>query len=385
MIVQQAVALMLISLAVAVLPRVGRALRVPSAVVEILFGVILGESLLKIRFSGEWLPFLAQLGFLLLMFQAGLEIDFTLLRKQGRKQVLFQVGVFAGSLTISFLSARLLGQHLFFTLILSTTSLGLVVPSLKGAGLSKSNLGQSILIAAMLADFLTLLGVTFFILWHQQGFGWQFISPLPLFAGFAVLLWAARLWAWWHPEKAEKLLLTENTEEQGVRLSMALLFLFVGVSELVHLEPVLGAFMGGCVLSFALRAKEHLESKISALGYGFLVPLFFIHVGIGFDIRNILAPAQLKFTAMLLGLAFTVKLVPMLFIPGSPLSLRERLQAGVLLSARLSLIVAAASIGLKEGFLTPQMKDAIVLLALSTCILSPLLFKLLTPVSGRPE
>lgn len=294
-----------------------------------------------------------------------------------RRKVCIATVHFAGTLAVSHVSARLLEQSVFFILVLSTTSLGLVMPSRKEAGLSRSGLGQSILTAATLADFLTLLGITLVVLFRQKGLSMQFVSPLPLFIGFAVLLWAARLWAWWHPEKAEKLLLTENAEEQGVRLSMALLFVFVGVSELVHLEPVLGVFVGGCIISFALRMKEHLESKISALGFGFLIPLFFIHVGMGFDIRNILHPEPLMFTGMLLVIAFAVKVLPMICVPRSRLSLRRRFQAGLLPSARFSLIVAAASIGLKEGLLTPQMKDAIVLLALLTCMLAPLLFKLL--------
>jgi len=128
------------------------------------------------------------------------------------------------------------------------------------------------------------------------------------------------------------------------------------------------------------REKQELESKISAIGFGFLTPLFFIHVGMQFDIANVLTVDRLLFTAMLLGVGLMVKILPCLQFPLWGLRLDDGLRCGVLLSARLSLIVAAASIGLEQEFLTPEIKDAIVLLALLTCVIGPVGFKLLIPV-----
>jgi Kef-type K+ transport system membrane component KefB len=313
------------------------------------------------------------------MFHAGMEIDFGMLLKQSRGQLSFQLIIFAATLGLSFLFSLYLKSGMFMALVLTTTSLGLVMPTIKELNLQKSPFGQSILIAASLADFLTLFGITFFILYRDYGLGWHFISPLPLFIGFGIILWAGRLWAWWNPERAERFLGSQDTEELGVRLSLALLFLFVALSELVRLEPVLGAFLGGCVLSFVFREKGQLESKISALGFGFLIPIFFINVGVEFDLTNVLRPGQLHFTLKLLALAILVKLVPSLIFTLQRISLRTALKAGIILSARLSLIMAAAEIGLREGLISPAMKDSIVLLALLTCFLGPTLFKLLQP------
>jgi Kef-type K+ transport system membrane component KefB len=142
----------------------------------------------------------------------------------------------------------------------------------------------------------------------------------------------------------------------------------------VNLEPVLGAFMGGCILSFVMRRMEPLESKISALGFGFLTPIFFIHVGMRFDVANVLTAERLLFTGKLLVAALAVKLLPALLFPLFGRKLSDGLRAGLLLSARLSLIIAAAAIGLREGYLTVETKDSIVLLALITCMLGPILF-----------
>jgi Kef-type K+ transport system membrane component KefB len=367
-------ALFVVTLAAALLPSASRRLGLPEPVTMILFGVLLGKSGLDVQMGEQWLPFLAELGFLVLMFQAGMEIDFGLLKGQGARGAAFQLAFFGLTVALAAGGAALLGQDAFMALVLSTTSLGLVMPVLKESGLQGAPFGQWVLIAATLADFLTLLGITLVVLWRQSGLSWEFVAPVPLFAGFALALWGARLWAWWHPERAERLLLGENLQQLGVRFSLALLFLFVALSELVNLEPVLGAFMGGCILSFVMRRMEPLESKISALGFGFLTPIFFIHVGMRFDVANVLTAERLLFTGKLLVAALAVKLLPALLFPLFGRKLSDGLRAGLLLSARLSLIIAAAAIGLREGYLTVETKDSIVLLALITCMLGPILF-----------
>ncbi|WP_432737469.1 cation:proton antiporter [Maridesulfovibrio sp. FT414] len=377
MVVSQDFALLIISLAAALLPGLSRRVGLPSPVAEILFGVLIGKSFLNLQMGGEWLAFLAELGFMVLMFQAGMEIDFKLLKGQGRKAITFHFVLFGLTLLSAWGCAALLSQNSFMVLVLSTTSLGLVMPVLKESGAQNTGFGQTVLIAATFADFLTLLGITFYVLWKINGVGMHLLTPFPLFVGFAFILWGARLWAWWNPEKAEKLLLTETLQEQGVRVSLALLFLFICLSEAVHLEPVLGAFMGGCILSFVLRRKENLESKISVIGFGFLIPMFFIYVGMGFDIANILTPERIVFTLVLFMASILVKFLPCLIFPLWGMKWLEGIKAGALLSSRLSLIIAAAAVGLKEGFLNEQTKDSIVLLALLTCMTGPVVFRYL--------
>ncbi len=383
-----AMPLLLVSGAAAVLPLAARWLGAPAAVLEIGFGVLLGKSALDLQMGGEWLPFLAHLGFLLLMFQSGMELNFTLLSRRLGKEGPFQLALFGATLALALAAAFVLGQGSFTALILTTTSLGLVMPVLKELSLGRKDFGQSLLMAATLADFLTLLGVTFVILWHRYGVSWQMVQPLPLFLGFGVLLWAFRMWAWWNPEHAEKLAGAGRSgddadpQEQGVRFALALLFLFVGLSLVTGLEPVLGAFMGGAIISFVFREKEKLESKISALGFGFLTPIFFINVGMQFDLGNVLSPERLLFTGKLVVAAFAVKCLPGLLFPLFGRPLRQGVLAGVLLSSRLSLVVAAASVGLAEGLVSPAVKDSVVLLALITCLSGPTLFKALYRARG---
>ncbi len=377
MIFEHAWSLLLITLAAALLPGLSRLVRMPGIVLEILFGVLIGKSLLNLDVSGQWLPFLAQLGFLLLMFQAGMELDVALLVRQRKGQLALQLAVFTATVGLSWAAAVFFGRGFYLALVLSTTSLGLVVPTLKEAGISRTTVGQTVLIAATLADFLTLLGITFYVLWHQYGFSWRFLLPLPLFAGFVLLLKLGRLWAWWHPHIAGRMLAADDNEEIGVRISLALLFFFIALSELVNLEPVLGAFLGGALLSVVFREKGHLELKLSGIGYGFLIPIFFINVGMNFDLRQILTPSSLAFTLKLLAAAMAVKIIPSLLFMFNRVPPRQALSIGTLLSARLSLIIVAATIGLEMNFISVQFKDAVILLAVMTCLLGPSLFKLL--------
>jgi Kef-type K+ transport system membrane component KefB len=128
-----------------------------------------------------------------------------------------------------------------------------------------------------------------------------------------------------------------------------------------------------------LREKETLESKISGLGFGFLIPIFFINVGMNFDLANVISWPQLKLTGLLLVLAFAVKILPAMLFTWQRMPPAQAFRAGVLLSSRLSLIIAAATIGMQEGFISAETKDAFVLLALLTCLIAPTLFKFLHP------
>jgi Kef-type K+ transport system membrane component KefB len=371
----QPLSLLVVSLAALVLPGVSGLLRIPGPVMEILFGVTIGRNLLHLQLSGQWLPLLAHLGFLLLMFHSGMEIDFGMLRRQGRAQLLFQSLLFAATAALSCIAALMLGKGIFVAFVLVNSSPAMAISTLKETESSRSPLGQTLLIAASVADFLPLFGLTGFVLWKKFALSWRLIMPLALFVGFALILWAGRLWAWWNPQKVERLLGGEDPAELGVRLSLALLFLLVAMSELAGIEPILGAFMGGCALSFVFREKSQLENKLSALAFGFLIPIFFINVGVQLDLFHILTPDRILFAVELIILAFLVKLIPSLLLKMRKIPLGKALRSGALLSARLSLLVAAAKIGAQEGLISDELKDTFVLLVVLTCFLGPTLFR----------
>jgi len=126
------------------------------------------------------------------------------------------------------------------------------------------------------------------------------------------------------------------------------------------------------------RGKTGIEEKISGIGFGFLIPIFFIGVGISFDISDLLNFNMIVLLLELIFASFLVKILPSFLFFFRKFSFKQSISGGILISARLSLILAAASIGLELGILSPQMNSSIILLAVVTSSLAPVLFKFLS-------
>ena len=379
---EDAVTIIAIALAAFLLPFIAGHFRVPAIVLEIVFGIVAGPSLLGLIHSSEVFSFLAELGFFLLMFLSGFEIDLHQMERQGKVQILTALVIFGLTLFLADLSAGFLGYGRFMTLLLATTSVGLVVPTLRATGSSGSALGQSILLSALAADFLTLVGAAVFAMVTEHGFGWHLLNFPALFLVIAMALLALRRYAWWYPERVARMFARDDPEEIGIRACLALMFVFVGLSYPLKVEPILGAFLAGTVFALVFRHRGHLEQKMSGFSYGFLVPVFFIHVGVGFDLRALLEPGVLLAALKLLAAAVLVKLLAatVLFFRGQPL--RNVLAAGVLLSTRMSLVIAMAELGTRLGLLDRTMGAQIILLAVVTAVVSPVVFRMLV---SRPQ
>ena len=313
---EDAFSIIVISLAAFFLPLFADRLKVPAVVLEILFGVLVGPSVLNLIHESELIAFLAELGFLLLMFLSGFEIDFGKLERQGATQVLTGLATFGLTMVLAYLAARSLGHGPFVTLVLATTSVGLVVPTLRSTGRTATEIGQLILISALMADFLTLVGAAVFAVVVERGVGWPLLRIPLLFVLIALTLLALKRFAWWYPEKFERLFEPDDPEELGIRTCLALMFVFVGLSYMLGIEPILGAFLAGSVFAMVFRFRGQLERKMAGFSYGFLVPVFFIHVGLRFELRALLESGVLLAALQLLAAAVLVKIVgaaPLLF------------------------------------------------------------------------
>jgi Kef-type K+ transport system membrane component KefB len=371
-----AATLIVIASAAFVLPLLAGRIGVPAVILEILFGILAGP-MLGLVSEGDLLNALAELGFLLLLFLSGFEIDLRVFERQGARPVLGGLLVFATTLGLSLLASALLGLHLFVALVLSTTSVGLVVPTLRATRLIATPLGQDTLVNALLADFLTLLGVTVVALVLQFGWSLRLLALPEFFVAVAVVLLIVRRAAWWMPERFERLFDADDPDELGIRATLALMLVFVGLAIVLGIEPILGAFLAGMAFALVFRERADLDRKLTGFAYGFLIPIFFINVGIGFRLDALGEPGAIGFTAVLLLVALAVKVVPALLLTLRRHSLRESLAAGALLSARLSLIIVVARLGVELGVLDAGLEAEIILLAAATATLSPALFRLL--------
>lgn len=375
-----------------VLSRV-KGLVIPVVVGEIIAGMIVGKSGLGLVEDNFVLEVLSVLGFAYLMFLSGLELDFfnvlsietkadaSTLRRWISNPVVVGTALFGLTLSGStvaafFLRSRgLISDPWIMALILSTTSLGVVVPVLKERGLTRDRYGQFILVSSLVADFASILLISVYVLLRSHGLTVEVLLVLVLFVAFvAVYRLAAQLQ---RHLPAERLIeeLSSATSQIRLRGSFALALVFIALAESLGIENILGAFLAGVIVSLLSRGEGSiLREKLDAVGYGFFIPIFFIMVGVGFDLPALLgSPSALLLVPLLIGIAYAVKLLPALLYRFS-YPWRETIAAGTLLSSRLSLIIAAAAIGLGLGAISEAVNSAIILVAVITCTLSPVVF-----------
>ncbi len=382
---ERATSIILIAVAAFLLPLVAGRLRLSAVTLEILFGILVGPFALSLVEQSELLDFLAEFGFLLLMFLSGFEIDFGNIERQGPRPLMLGGLIFAITLGLSCWLAHALGYGGFVTFLLATTSVGLVVPTLRNTRRSATRLGQSILISALLADFMTLIGVTVFALIHDHGFGWRVMNIPALFVITAIMLGILKRTVWWHPEWFERLFSSNDPSELGIRASLALMFVIVGLSYALEVEPILGAFLAGTVFALVFRHRGSLEQQLSGFSYGFLIPIFFINVGLGFDLAVLMKPDILLLALELIAAGLIVKLLPALLLLLRRLPLREVIAAGVLISANLGLVIAFVTLGVRLDLMGHEMSSGLILMALVTSTFAPTFFRLLAPPLAPPR
>ncbi len=368
-------------------------LRLPIVVGEILAGVIIGRSGFQLIPSDEpILVFLADLGFVFLMFLSGMEIDFSSFSLSSRSNnngpqssrfgpASLAAISFALTLVCSFaISFGLvhfgLAQNVWMmALILSTTSLGVVVPVLKEKRLIGGKFGQTLLFSALIADFVTMILITIMIAALSQGLTFNVLLIGLLFVVFFIIFRFGNFLNKLPGVRGMFQELSHATAQIKVRGAFTIMMAFIVLSQALGTEIILGAFLAGACLALLKTPEDYqITNQLESIGYGFLIPIFFIKVGIDINLGVILSsPKALLLVPLLVVAAFAVKFVPAMIFRFN-YNWKETIAAGALLSARLSLIIAAASISLTLGIISETMNAAILLVAILTVTLAPLLF-----------
>jgi Kef-type K+ transport system membrane component KefB/Trk K+ transport system NAD-binding subunit len=362
---------------------------------EILAGIVIGRSGFNLVQENPTLEVLSALGFAFLMFLSGLEIDFSMLTTSGRRgsnpvgnpallgTVLFVLTVVIALLiAIGFTQIGLVESPWLLGLILSTTSLGIVLPVLRERGLSGGFYGQTILLAALIADFATMVLITVVVAVLSGGITLEVLLVGVLILVFLLATRFSRRLLSWGPMRRALDDLAHATIQIKVRGALAVMFGFVVLSEMLGAEVILGAFLAGALIA-VVTGHDDIEarSKLDAIGFGFIVPIFFIMVGVRFDLPALLSSttALILFPLLLIA-AYAVKLLPALSL-NRVFSRRQSLSAGLLISSRLSLIIAASAIGMQLGIVSEALNADIILVAIVTSTVSPALFNRLLPAT----
>lgn len=352
-------------------------LPVPSVVVEILAGIVVGPQLLDWAQPDGAVRVLSVLGLAFLLFLAGLEIDFGEFR--GRVLLLTTAGFtlsFALAVAVgeAFGAADLVASPLLVAVILSATSLGIILPVLADAGQLGTPFGRVVVVGASLAEVvpIVLLSLLFS---GRGGFGAR-VTLLAVFLVFVVVLTLSVLAAERSGALSRALsALQETTAEIRVRAVVALLLLLAALAARFGLEAILGAFLAGAAVRLVDRDEQHplLRVKVRAVGFGVFVPFFFVATGMALDVRSLVGDAATVARVPLFLVALVlVRAGPALLY--RPLAERgaQVVAAGLLQATSLSIPVVAGSIGVQLGLIRPANYAALVAAGLLSVVLFPL-------------
>ncbi|HDE0190456.1 TPA: monovalent cation:proton antiporter family protein [Staphylococcus aureus] len=365
----------------------------PVVVAEILMGIVIGNSFLNIVERDSILNILSTLGFIFLMFLSGLEIDFKAFKKDKRARqgqnddessipghLNLELTVFAFIMIISILLAYvfkwlgLVDDVLLMVIIISTISLGVVVPTLKEMNIMRTTIGQFILLVAVLADLVTMILLTVYGAINGQGGStiWL-IGILVVFTAISYILGVQ----FKRMSFLQKLM--DGTTQIGIRAVFALIILLVALAEGVGAENILGAFLAGVVVSL-LNPDEEMVEKLDSFGYGFFIPIFFIMVGVDLNIPSLIKEPKLLIIIPILIVAFIIsKLIPVMFIRRW-FDMKTTIASAFLLTSTLSLVIAAAKISERLNAISAETSGILILSAVITCVFVPIIFKKLFPV-----
>jgi Kef-type K+ transport system membrane component KefB len=351
--------------------------RVPVVVTEIIAGIVVGPQVLDLAQPDQMLDALSELGLAFLFFMAGMEIDPAHMR--GRPATLAVRG-WVASLALGMAIGALLwatgaiGAPVLVGLALTTTALGALVPILKDAQLADHRVGRLVLAGGAAGEFGPIVALSI-ILAVASGEPWRTV----LLVVFAVVAVAAGVLATRvRPQRIVRLVEATmySSGQLALRLSLLLLGGLVVLAGSLGLDVVLGAFSAGFIVGLVARGQdsEAFHIKLDAVGFGFLIPIFFINTGIGFDLDALLESA----TTLLLVPAFAalfllVRGLPAWLLARTELVERERTALAFLTASALPLVVAITEVATDSGHLAEDDAAALVGAAMLSLLAFPLI------------
>ncbi|MCZ3667651.1 cation:proton antiporter [Limosilactobacillus vaginalis] len=352
---------------------------VPTAVAEIVAGILLGKSAFNIVQETSSLTLLSSLGVIILMFLSGMEINFDLFKKapgQKKRDAKSPVSIAVLSFTAVIITAFILGVILYFmglfsdillaTILFSTIALGVVIATLKEKEILGRPMGQTILLTAVLGEVIPMLALTFYasIYGHNAGRLWLIVL---LFLAAIILLRRFRQpYVWFNN-------VSKATTQLDIRLAFFLIFTLVTVAESVGAENILGAFLAGMVMKL-LEPSEATQEKLTSIGYGFFIPIFFIMTGVRLDLKSLFANKTALALIPILVACFIIAKLPTTLIYRRRFNARNSFAGGFLTVTTITLVLPSLQVAKNLHAITSTQSDAFILAAVIVCVLAPIVF-----------
>ena len=369
---------------------VGRRLAVPVVIFEILLGILIGPDVLGWAHDDEIVDVLSDLGLSMLIFLAGYEIQFAAVRGDTlRRSAWAWVVSFAVGLGIAFaLTGGDVAAGLVIGTALTSTALGAVLPILRDSGRLEGRFGTVVMAFGAVSEFGPIIAMALLFSGRSPG------AASVVLIAFAVVTAGAVVWAmrprppWFSAVIAKTL---HSSSQFAVRFVMLLLAVMLGLSHVFGLDTLLGAFAAGMLTRLVLQgaapdSSHEILAKIEAMGFGFLVPFFYIVTGINFDLDALLDGGRpLLLLPVFLALFLLVRGVPVRLLAPRDLAEPERNALALYSATCLPLVVAITTIGLDDGALGSGEGAALVGAAMVSVLTFPLVaFRLLRRSEGQP-
>jgi Kef-type K+ transport system membrane component KefB len=364
----------------------------PAVVGEVLAGLLLGPSVLNffqwpvftdVHLS-ETIAHLAELGVLLLLFIAGLDLHLTDLVKSGKSAVL--AGSLGFALTLGLGYSLAIGssfetqQALFIGLMLAPTSIGISAQTLIELKVLRSKVGTTLLGAAAIDDTLGVLGISVYIAFILGGATNGLTSVLVILLNMILYLIVASAFGFWVLPKLAAIVEKLPISQGLIAFTFAMVLFYAWSAEAIgNMAAIIGAFLAGLFLARS-SLKDTIERGFSAIAYGVFVPIFFINVGLAANVRQI-SIGRLWLLAGMLVVIFISKVM------GAGLggriggmTNRESVQLGFGMIPRGEVVLIIATVGITEGVISVDIySTAVVLVILTTLITPPILRSLFSP------
>lgn len=367
---------------------ISRWLPVPLVIFEIALGVLVGPDVLGWARTGEVIDVLSELGLAMLIFLAGYEIQFDRVKGDTLKRSVWAwVVALALGLGIGVLLAHGGGfdKGVYIGTALTSTALGTILPVLRDSGDLQSRFGTVMMAMGAVGEFGPIIAMALLLSGRAPG------RSAALLIAFAVLTAAAVFWAlrpkppWFSRVIARTL---HSSGQFAVRLVVLVLVAFLALAEVLGLDVLLGAFAAGLIIRLVLQgaapeSSEAVLSKVEAMGFGFLVPLFFVVTGIEFDLDALLGGGRvLLLLPVFLVLFLFVRGLPMWLLAPGDLTRRDRSALVLFGSTALPLVVAITTLGVQDGKVGSGEAAALVGAAMVSVLVFPLVGLRLRAGSG---
>ena len=381
---QEALFLFLMAIGAFFMPFISKRLLLPASVGEIIYGIVIASLIPYGESQLEMVDYFSSLGFLILMYLAGLEINFEKFRALSRKELWLYVAAFIPVAVTAWYLSYYLELHWSFGIIFFTSGIGLLFPVLRDTDLIKTDFGQKLLIITMIGEILTLAGLTVFTIISKYGYTIQSARQILYLAVFFIVIYLImkilKVALWWKPNLQSVFVEVGNPTETGMRANFVILFAFVAFAAVLEIEFVVGAFVGGMMFALVFAGRDGVLDKLGGVGYGFFIPIFFISVGMRVTFNDFLQKDVIMLALLIIASLFISKVAGIVLLLFSSIPKQKLLLVATGLSFPLTMLVVVSSIFYDLNLIDKMQTSAVLLASMISAIVFPWVFKAIAAV-----